>query len=73
MHGVQKLSSLRAERSNLGCLNRKEYPVMEKHYYVYIQTNKNNTVLYTGVTSDLKKRCYEHKEKLVEGVSPQKL
>jgi len=30
-------------------------------------TNKNNTVLYTGITSDLKKRIYEHKEKLVEG------
>ena len=40
---------------------------MEKYYYVYMMTNKNNTVLYTGVTSDLKKRCYEHKEKLVEG------
>jgi putative endonuclease len=30
-------------------------------------TNKSNTVLYTGVTSDLKKRIFEHKEKLVEG------
>ena len=40
---------------------------MEKHYYVYIMTNKNNTVLYTGVTSDLRRRCYEHKEKLTEG------
>jgi len=40
---------------------------MEKQYYVYIMTNKNNTVLYTGVTSDLKKRIYEHKEKLVKG------
>ncbi|MFH1703445.1 MAG: GIY-YIG nuclease family protein [Nitrospirota bacterium] len=40
---------------------------MEKDYYVYIMTNKNNTVLYTGITNDLKKRIYEHKEKLVEG------
>ena len=40
---------------------------MEKDYYVYIMTNKNNTVLYTGITNDLKKRIYEDKEKLVEG------
>ena len=35
--------------------------------YVYIITNKNNTVLYTGVTSDLIKRMYEHKSKLYKG------
>ena len=42
-------------------------PFNKKQYYVYIMTNKINTVLYTGVTSDLKKRIWEHKEKVIEG------
>ena len=32
-------------------------------YYIYILTNKNNTVLYTGVTNDLQRRINEHKYK----------
>jgi len=39
----------------------------EKSYCVYILTNKRDKVLYTGITSDLKKRVYEHKTKIVEG------
>jgi len=40
---------------------------MDYQYFVYLMTNKNNTVLYTGVTNDLKRRVYEHKEKLIDG------
>ena len=40
---------------------------MNSQSYVYILTNHTNTVLYTGVTSNLIKRIYEHKNKLVEG------
>jgi putative endonuclease len=40
---------------------------MIKQSYVYILTNKNHNVLYTGVTSDLKKRIYKHKKKIVPG------
>ncbi len=40
---------------------------MNKQYYVYIMTNRLNTVLYTGVTNDLLRRVYEHKEKLADG------
>lgn len=38
-----------------------------KKGYVYLLTNKVNTVIYTGVTSDLIKRIFEHKEGLAEG------
>lgn len=40
---------------------------MPNTYYVYIMTNAHNTTLYVGVTSDLEKRVYEHKNKLIRG------
>ena len=36
---------------------------MNKNYYVYIMTNYENTVLYVGVTNNLERRVYEHKNK----------
>ena len=44
---------------------QKENPTLQ--YYVYIMTNKNNNVLYIGITNDLLRRIYEHKNKLIEG------
>ncbi|KJS16491.1 MAG: endonuclease [Peptococcaceae bacterium BRH_c4b] len=36
-------------------------------YYVYILTNWSNKVLYTGVTNNLERRMYEHRNKLIPG------
>ncbi len=38
-----------------------------KQYYVYIATNPQNNVFYTGVTNNLVRRIWEHKHKLVTG------
>ncbi len=40
-----------------------------KAYYVYILASKRNGTLYTGMTSDLLRRTYEHKEEITEGFS----
>ena len=39
----------------------------EKTYYVYLLTNWNNKVMYVGVTNDLRRRLFEHKNKLIKG------
>ena len=38
-----------------------------KQYYVYMLTNKSDTLYYTGVTNDIVRRAWEHKNKLNEG------
>ena len=40
---------------------------MANQYFVYILANKTNTVVYTGVTNNLDRRIFEHKNKLIEG------
>ena len=42
---------------------------MEKQAYIYILSNRYNKVLYVGITSDLIKRIWEHKNKVVDGFS----
>jgi putative endonuclease len=39
----------------------------DRQYYVYILTNKADKVIYIGVTNNLERRIFEHKNKLVEG------
>ena len=41
--------------------------IMSKNYYVYILASKRNGTLYTGMTSDLHKRIWQHKNKFIPG------
>ena len=40
---------------------------MDKNYYTYILASKRNGTLYVGITSNLIKRVWQHKEKLADG------
>jgi len=40
---------------------------MDKNYFVYILASKRNGTLYIGVTNNLERRMYEHKNKLIGG------
>jgi len=44
--------------------------ILKHHnYYIYIISNWNNKVIYLGMTNDLERRIYEHKNKIFEGFS----
>ena len=45
----------------------KQSLVIMKNYFVYILTNTNNKVFYTGMTNSLIQRVWEHKSKLIDG------
>jgi putative endonuclease len=57
-HGAERWATKQSSAYNV---------LVSKQYYVYIMTNVRNAVLYVGVTNDLVRRTYEHKEKLVDG------
>ena len=40
---------------------------MAKKYFVYMMSNKRNTVLYIGITNNLVRRVFEHKNNLIDG------
>ncbi len=40
---------------------------MTKYYFVYLMTNRDNSVLYTGFTNNIIRRVHEHKEGLADG------
>ena len=42
---------------------------MSRYYFVYLLSNSHNTTLYVGVTNDLKRRVWQHREKLLDGFS----
>jgi putative endonuclease len=48
-------------------IRRYSVTAMEKKYYVYIMAKARNSTFYVGMTSDLLKRVWEHKEEVVDG------
>jgi len=70
-HGVTHHLSLRGteRRSNpvFSKYYNMEVVVQEHCYFVYILTNHSNKVLYTGVTNNLERRLYEHRNNLTPG------
>jgi putative endonuclease len=57
--------TLPAGRSEKSRLNK--IKSMHNNYYIYILSNKNNNVVYVGMTNNLERRIIEHKRKLING------
>ena len=62
---MEPLKQIQGDALRKMCYNR----LMEKVCAVYILSNVSNTTLYIGVTSDLRKRIWEHKNKVYDGFS----
>src|SRR5207244_5372069 len=62
-HEMTQLSYIHSS-STAAMLDVELTAMFTKQFYVYILTNKNHTVLYTGITNDLQKRTWEHEEGL---------
>jgi len=60
-----------SEARNLFLNERRNLPFMTStnSYFVYLLTNWNNKVMYVGITNDLERRLFEHKNKLISGFS----
>ena len=52
---------------NLAFFSLFYYPLNMKEYFVYILSNFTNSTLYVGMTNDIRRRLYEHKNKLIPG------
>jgi putative endonuclease len=61
-HGAQRLSSRKR-----GAGHPDDDTAMSKSYYVYILASERNGTLYIGVTNDLLRRVWEHREGLLAG------
>jgi len=56
-----------SSRTNVRDLYIKFMKMKDYNYYIYILTNWSNKVIYIGVTNNLQRRLYEHKNKLIDG------